>query len=140
VTTQSNSEKVDLSPATATEKQDSNSHKTAVDTNPPQTTPDNKIKVTPIIVDASQYDTQVEVRSYVTGIVENGGTCKFTFTKGTTTFQKQSSAVADATTTKCPNLTLASTEFSAKGTWSVVVSYDSSKATGASNVVNFEVK
>ena len=136
---QSDSTKIDLSPATEEDKADSNSHKTT-DTTTTPTTAGQKLAVTPVIVDANQYDQQVEVRSYVTGVVESDGTCTFTFSKGSTSFQRQNTALADATTTKCPNITLDSTAFTAKGTWSVVVSYDSVKATGASSPVNFEVK
>lgn len=136
---QNSTTKLDLTPATPADKEDSNSHKTT-DPDPQPSTETNKVAVTPVIVDASQYGQQVEVRSYVTGIVESAGTCNFTFTHGSTTFKKQNTATADATTTKCPNLTLDSTSFAVKGTWSVVVSYDSLKASGSSGPMNFEVK
>ena len=132
---------VDLSPATEADKQDSNSHKTP-DANPqPETSnPNNKLVVTPVVVDANQYAQQIEVRSYVTGIIENGGICKFTFSQGSTSFQRQNTAIADATTTKCPNLTVDPSAFPTMGTWSVTVGYESVKASGVSNPAEFEVK
>lgn len=134
--------KIDMSPATPAEVKDSDSHKVAdpTPTTPSQTPPATKQSVTPVVVGAGQTGQQVSVRSYVSGVVENGGTCTFTFTNGSASFTKTVTGDADATTTKCPNLTLDTAAFSVKGQWSVKVSYTSTTSQGESSAITFEVQ
>lgn len=139
-TPETNETKTDFSPATEDDKKYSESYKT-VDTNIQQTTQSEKRDVTPVIVDASQYGQQIEVRSYISGIIESGGTCIFTFNNPSgSSFQKQSTTIADATTSICQGITIDSSAFSPKGRWSITATYDSSQATGTSSPVNFEVQ
>lgn len=87
--------------------------------------------VTPTIVDAGLYDNTVEVRSFIPGIIENGGTCTYEFTKDSLLVEKKTKAIADATTTRCENLTFDKEELR-PGTWSVLVTYTSLQTTGSS--------
>lgn len=132
---------IDYSPATEEEKADSEQRKK--DTSQKADTPPATgatISVTPVIVDASQYGDQVEVRAYTSGIFEEGGTCTITFTKGTLKITKQVPASEDATTTRCTNLNVSRTEFSQPGQWTTVVSYSSPTAQGSSQARTFEVQ
>jgi hypothetical protein len=89
-------------------------------------------QVTPVITNAAQNEQQIFVGGYMPGIFENEGVCTFTFTKGATTLIKTSEAFANASTTDCKNLTIARSEFSGSGVWSVVLSYNSPNASGTS--------
>lgn len=131
---------IDYSPATPEEKADSEQHKTdsaKKEDTPPAT---DTITVTPVIVDASQYDNQIEVRAYTGGVFEDGGTCTIAFTKGTLKVTKQVPAAKDATTTRCTNLDVSRTEFSQPGQWTAIVSYSSPTAQGSSQPRTFEVQ
>jgi hypothetical protein len=130
---------INYAPATPQEKVESNQHKEDSVNNQIQTNTNNPTKdVTPIIVDASQYGSVIEVRGFVPQITESNGTCTYTF-KGTSTFTRQQAAVADATTTRCPALDLPTSLF-APGTWNTTITYISSAHTGTSESKSFEVK
>lgn len=92
------------------------------------------------IVDASQYDDTIEVRAYISNILEDGGTCTATFTRGETSFTKTSTAFKDATTTQCGNMTIPRSDFSSAGDWRVTVSYASSSMTGQSSPKTMAIK
>jgi hypothetical protein len=77
------------------------------------------------IVDAAQYEQNVEVRSYVEGIIQDDGTCTFTFTQGTVTITKTSNSFADAAHTTCRPLIVSTAEFPNSGIWTLLISYTS---------------
>jgi hypothetical protein len=81
-----------------------------------------------VIVDANQYNDEVEVRSFVSNIVEDGE-CTITFSKGAEIFEKVVPAIADASSTPCLSLVVALDEFNSSGTWNVEVSYKNSQET-----------
>jgi len=91
------------------------------------------------IVDASQYDREVEVRSYVEGIIKDDGTCTFTFSKGSAQVVKTSRSFADAKHTNCGTLTVPISEFSAPGIWSLLVSFSFDNITVDSSNYNVEI-
>ncbi len=135
-------EKLDLNPATDQEKQQAEDAKNEIvkkDEQATQQQASNLRTVVPTIIDAGQYGQNIEVRAFVSAIYENGGTCTFTFAKGAQKITKTSPGVKDATTTRCTNLSVPKGEFSS-GSWSVVVSYSSSTASGSSSARSFEVQ
>lgn len=134
------SEGIDYSPATKEDQKESDQHKDSSADKENQEPPTGSTSVMPIIVDASQYSDQIEVRAYVSGIIEDNGTCTIKFTKGTLTVTKEVKGVADATTTRCTNLDVSRGEFSEAGEWTATVAYASSKANGNSQPKTFEVK
>ena len=81
---------------------------------------------------------QVQVGGYVAGIVEDGGACTLTLTKGGQTVTGRSEAVPDASTTACGAVTVPGDEVS-DGTWSAVLAYESAAHTGASESWDVEV-
>lgn len=97
-------------------------------------------QVKPFITDAGQYGNQIEVRSYVPGIYEAGGTCTVTFTKGSATLSRSVKGLEDATTTRCSVVIVPRSEFPFSGSWSVVVKYQSAKYGGSSDTKQIEVK
>jgi hypothetical protein len=105
------------------------------------TTNPTPANVTPIVVDAGQYDQLVEVRAFVPGIYEDGGTCTATLTKQNLKLVKQSGAFKDATTTQCHPIIINRSEFSEAGMWTLVLSYaHSSGSNGSSAPRDVEVR
>jgi hypothetical protein len=82
------------------------------------------------ITDASQYDDIVEVRGFVSNIVETGGTCTYVFTQGGATVTETTPAQADATTTQCKTLDTPRAKFVNAGVWQLIATYESASAKG----------
>lgn len=78
--------------------------------------------------------TAVSASGGVDGILENDGTCTFTFTgaDGTAPVTTTSTSISDATNTSCGVVHVPLASFTS-GTWQVVLSYDSASGTGASD-------
>lgn len=110
--------------ASGNPKDDSNQTNTPKPSNSTST----KKSVTPVITYASNNSGDSRVFGYVGGVVENTGTCTFTFT-GNGTIIKKSIGVEDVSKTNC-----STTPPSGKG-WSVTLSYNSNSASGASKKV-----
>jgi hypothetical protein len=81
---------------------------------------------------------QVQVGGYVSGVVEEGGTCTLTLTQDGETVAARGSATADAATTACGELDIAGDQLS-EGTWQAVLRYESPSHTGAADAVDIEV-
>ncbi len=136
-------EKVDLSPPTEEEKQATEQHKADLlkqEEARNQAPPAGGRTVTPIITNSGYYDNQVEVSSFVPGIYEDGGVCTATFTQGASKVVKQSKGLKDATTTRCTNFAIPRSDFPSSGNWTLVLSYASPAAHGASAAQTVEVK
>jgi hypothetical protein len=80
----------------------------------------------------------VEVGGYVEGVVEDGGVCTLTLTKGGASVTATADASADASTTACGGVTVPGSQVSA-GTWKAVLSYSSAGHAGTSDAVDVEV-
>lgn len=98
-----------------------------------------KKQVSPQITNASQLGNEVVVNGYIAGVFEDGGTCKVVFTQGARVVSKSTNAFADATTTSCVPLRIDSGELGT-GTWSVIVSYSSQSAEGASQAQSLVIQ
>lgn len=131
---------VDYGPPTEEEQKAGDNVKESVTTENTgtNTQPGNK-SVNVIITDATQYDSIIEVRSFVPNHIEDG-VCTITFTKGAETLQKTANAFADASTSICTNPTIERSEFSSAGTWNLVVAYNSKTATGKSEAREVIIK
>ncbi len=121
-------------PSKEQEKQEAEDHKNeVVKQQQEQQTSHNtdsatKKTVTPLIVNASSSG----VSGYVQGVVEDGGSCTWTFTKGGLKFTKSSAGLANVSNSTCPYTSLSSGDFSESGTWKVTLSYSSANASGVS--------
>lgn len=100
---------------------------------------DSKESVSPTITYADQYQGQVEVGAFVSGVFEDGGTCTATFTNGSANFTKQVQAVRGANSVNCPVMQAPVSSFSPRGTWQVSVSYSSPSSSGTSESKQVEV-
>lgn len=75
--------------------------------------------------------TAVEVSGFVSGVVEDGGTCRVTLTHDGETVTGENAGLADATTTVCGVIEVGDVEMSS-GWWQAVLSYESATSTGTS--------
>jgi len=94
-------------------------------------TPDKK-KASVIITDANQYGSEIEVRAFAQGVIEQSGTCYFQFRNDSSTLSRETPARADASSTICGNLVVDKSEFPSTGEWRVTVRYESNSTEGSS--------
>ena len=124
-------------PSTDSDGTSSNSNSSDESSSSPDS--DGTRQVTVIINDASQYDSNVEVRSYVEGIVETSGTCTITFTKGSQSFARTTEPLTNPNYTTCAAISVPVSDFPSKGTWQVTVDYLSAQYKGSAST-HVEVK
>lgn len=86
-------------------------------------------QVSVAIVNANRVGSVVTVSGYVTGVVEDSGTCTLTLTKGSDKRTATSTGFANSSTTNCPPIEISNVTGSG---WSAILSYHSSKASGSS--------
>jgi hypothetical protein len=131
---------VNLAPPTDEDKQAVDQHKD--DLGNQQNTPPTPSgqNVTPVITVSGQSSDggPVEVRGFIPGIFEDGGTCTANFTLNAASVVKTSNAVKDATVTRCTNFSIARSEFS-PGTWTLTLEYTSAAHQGSSETTKVEV-
>ena len=116
---------VNLDPPTAEEQAAGDEIKqdlTPVDDTTEDDTADLSNTAEVVIVDANQYENEIEVRAFVSNHVE-AGECTIQFTQGETSFQKQVPASADASTSPCITLIVPRDDFPTAGEWTVNVEY-----------------
>lgn len=135
---------INYGPPTSQEIKDSQNIKENIDNSSQNSTnnnsnSDNKRKVTPIISYAEQYGKNIEVSSYVSGVFEDGGQCSIKLTLNDKVVSRTVTGVKDATTTRCPTVSIPITEFTNSGTWNLKVSYESSTSSGVSKDTNIGV-
>jgi hypothetical protein len=134
-------ETINYAPATDEEKSEAESHKEELISrlNQESSANTNKKQVSPVISRAQQNGFQIEINSYVTGVVEDGGTCTLSLRKGDLTITKTGTAFKDATTTICAPFLVPSNELE-PGKWTALVAYTSNSASGISEEINFSVE
>jgi hypothetical protein len=79
----------------------------------------------------------VQANGFAAGVIEDGGTCTLTLTRGSEAITATSRATADATTTSCGLLETASRP--AAGQWDAVLTYSSDDAHGESGAMEVTV-
>jgi flagellar basal body-associated protein FliL len=129
---------IDMSPATDEDKQANDQHKDDLveESQNPATPSEN---VTPVITIAEQYDNNLEVSSYISGTIEDGGTCILTATQGSKKVTRQTTGVQNAQNTTCPTFIIPRAELPA-GSWSLSVKYTSPTHTGTSQAKTIDLK
>jgi hypothetical protein len=80
----------------------------------------------------------VLIGGYVTGVLEDGGTCTATLTQGGRSVTGTSVSSADARTTACAEIQIPGSSLGS-GAWSAVLSYQSPRGTGEAQPVTVEV-
>lgn len=82
---------------------------------------------------------QVDASGFVSNLVEEGGTCTYTFTQTQRTVKKSSGTSVNPTSTTCQTVRFSENELGT-GEWKVVIQYNSSSASGTSNEGTLEIK
>lgn len=96
------------------------------------------VQVVVTYADWNDSESVLEVTGFVSGVVEDGGTCRLTAQSQAATATVETSGIADASTTSCGTLMIPGADL-APGTWDVVLSYESSRASGESLAASVEV-
>lgn len=137
-----NEQDIDYSPATDEDKKANDEHKDDIVKQQEQEAqnPTPSATVTPVITTTGQYGSDVEVSASVSGVVEDGGICTLTATKGANKVTKQTTGVRNAQNTSCPTFIIPRSEFAAAGDWNTVVTYKSTGYTGTSQSKVLEIK
>jgi hypothetical protein len=91
-----------------------------------------------VIADWNPNDKVIEVSGYVSGLIEDGGTCTLSVT-GPTTATATRAAVADVSTTSCGTLTIPASKVK-DGTYSVTLGYKSATSRGTSEPMGVVVQ
>lgn len=95
---------------------------------------DGRKAVTPVITEASAS----EVRAFVNGVIEDGGTCTATYSHGGDVITASSKGLSDAGHTTCGPMRPPG-PVNISGDWSVTVTYSSSGYYGKSEAKTFRV-
>lgn len=74
----------------------------------------------------------IVVSAVVADVIEDGGTCTVTATRGGAQASASGTAAADATTTSCGEIAIPRSSLDGSGAWSVTVAYTSAAAAGTS--------
>jgi hypothetical protein len=136
---------INYGPPTDQEKTETEQFKEGIGnqtTNPPPNTPSSPSKkktVTPIMTSWGADSQQAEVRGYVAGVNEEGGTCTLTLTNGSQKVTETKPATPDAQTVSCGLISIARDKLS-PGTWTATLSYSSNNAEGVSNSNSLKVE
>lgn len=135
--TATNDGDINFGPAGEAEKTETQQHKEDLATQGQQENQEpgsqaQKNQVTPIITSASQNGQQITVNAFVQGVVEEGGRCTLSVTRGTQKIVKTNNAFANSSTTDCVPFMIDRSEFSQSGEWFVAISYSSQSSYGTS--------
>ena len=121
---------INYGPPTETELQEADQRKNEIVESQNNDSAD-KNTLSPTITSASVEGSQIVVRGFVSGIVENDKDCVFIFRKSGETFARTTSSIANASTTNC-GITLERSALSGTD-WTVSFKYSSGPKQGESN-------
>lgn len=92
-----------------------------------------------LLTNTGTFNNKVSASGMVTNVAEEGGTCKFVFTNGSSEIIKTSSTLVNPSSTSCTTISFPSSELS-PGTWKVSIVYSSSVSAGESNIKELTVE
>lgn len=82
----------------------------------------------------------VEIRAFISGVIEGTGTCSATLTQsGAKSVTRSSKAFVDASTSQCAPILIPLNEFEKTGSWSLVVTYKSPSSQGSSEKITVNI-
>lgn len=119
---------VNYGPPTSAEKKETEQHKQELENNQNNQSSGNQAPKANVVI---TYLSTTEARGYVTNVLEDGGTCTITLTKGSAKVTASSTGIMDVNKTTCGPMSIDQSQLSS-GDWTAVLSYSSSKATGSS--------
>lgn len=98
-----------------------------------------KQRVNVLLTNTGTFNNKVSASGMVTNAVEEGGTCTFVFTNGSTEVVKNSTTLTNPSSTSCTTVSFPSSELS-PGVWKVKIDYSSSASMGESNTKELTVE
>lgn len=125
---------INFDPPTEEEKKENEKAKDEkINANPTPSVPvvNGKRQVTPVVTYAMQEGQQITINSFVSGVVEDSGTCTATFQLNGLTVTKTTEGFANATTTNCSPFFIGRADFPKPGDWQLTLSYASGNASGS---------
>jgi flagellar basal body-associated protein FliL len=132
---------INYSPPTATDKSGNDTNKDKIVEQ--KNSGNNQSPQYTVVISYSGQDPTtkaIEVDAFVTGLVEDNGSCTLNAYRGSESVSKTVKATRNAQVTNCEPITFALSEFPSKGTWSAVVTYKSPTTTTDSIKTNIEVE
>jgi hypothetical protein len=99
---------------------------------PPPQKEDGKIDVKPVIGYIEIRDEQIRANGFISTMIEEGGTCTLTLSRGEQKVQTTTTSLADAQSTIC-GLMLVNKNDVSNGSWTATLSYSSDKYEGVSD-------
>jgi hypothetical protein len=129
-TTTADGSKVNLSPATSSDKSSNAAHKSEILQKDQQLQNNNgqSSSISVVITDASNS----VVKAYISGVFEDGGSCTATATQGLQKVTASSSGFENVSYTQCAPLYWSSTL--GPGNWSITVNYKSASSQGSQTI------
>jgi hypothetical protein len=109
-----------------------------VATDPPQVVDGNAVSVEVTTWGWNAAQRRAQVRGYVAGVVEDGGTCTLTLAKDGRQVTADAQATPDASTTACGSVAVPGDQLT-PGVWQAVLSYASPQSKGSAPAVAIEV-
>jgi len=86
-------------------------------------------------------DGNVEIRAFISGVVEGTGTCTATLSQsGEPSVVRATKAFVDTSTSQCEPILIPVNEFSQSGGWTLVVSYKSPTSSGESEKIPVKIE
>ncbi len=128
------------SPPTAEEKQQAEDHKEEIirkESDQPAESPVSGTNV--FITYAEQFNQNINASGYISGIIEEGGTCTLTLTKGSHTITRSKPALPDAKHTTCPDFNIPRGDIPEAGTWKITIGYSSDTTNKVSASQDIEI-
>ena len=100
--------------------------------------PTDKLSAQVGIASASVQSGKLEIRAFISGVIEGDGTCTAVVQQNSTIVRMSSSGFIDASTTQCEPITIDTSKLGG-GTWNVTVQYQSNKYQGVSSAVQVNI-
>jgi hypothetical protein len=133
-------EKIDLSPPTEAEIAETEQHKQNLAQKDSETPDSQNQNVIPVIGFLHQAENKnVEANGYISGVMEEGGTCTLTLTKDGTKVSESRKSLNDAQSTICGLIVIPREKLST-GEWKATITYSTSKYQGTSEERSVQVK
>ncbi len=98
-----------------------------------------KRSVNVVLTSTGAENGEVDASGFVSNIVEEGGTCRFTFAQNEKTISKTTTTAVNPTSTTCLTVRFDENELG-PGEWKVIIQYSSSSAAGTSNEGTLVIK
>lgn len=138
-----NSDSINYGPPTSVELEETSRHKDelANDDEDASSEQQSKEMVTPFVTYWGQQSAAAnfEANAYIPEVVDEGGTCSLSLSRGDDTVESKKTALPDAQSTSCGLMVIEPSAL-ASGEWEMVVHYESGKYEGSSEPITVTVK